>query len=228
MATSWFFSPTLAILLFFSVSAWHFGREDQDHPKTISTAAIMARGSLLMVVPALSQPERLTQLLIQIIPSHFAGSAFTAAWVCQLAAIMLIPIALVSIALEFRHSQVRAALSLSFLLLFAVADPLISFVIYFCGWHSMRGLFRLYRQVDNSITSLLRYLLPVTASTIGLGWAGYLFFVQAAELPEAALQTVFIGLSAIAVPHLLLHTVADRATAFSVEPIAAARPELAT
>ena len=196
--------------------------------KPFPRVAMIARGSLLMVVPALSQPERLSQLLLQIVPSHFEGSATTAVWVCQLAAMVLIPIALISIALEFRRSQVRAALSLSFLLLFAVADPLIGFVIYFCGWHSMRGLFRLYPQVDNNIVRLLRYLLPVTATTIGLGWAGYLFFLQAAELPEAALQAVFIGLSAIAVPHLLLHTVADRTAAFSVKPIAAARLELAT
>ncbi len=61
---------------------------------------------------------------------------------------------------RIRRSQVRATLSLSFLLLFAVADPLIGFVIYFCGWHSMRGLFRLYRQVTTTVlVPLLRYLL---------------------------------------------------------------------
>jgi Brp/Blh family beta-carotene 15,15'-monooxygenase len=96
----------------------------------------------------------------------------------------------------------------SLVVLFAVASPLVSFPIYFCAWHSARGLKRLRRELGESWSELARSLAPLTAGAIaliglaawtvlgGVGWNGML------------IRATFIGLSAVAMPHLLLHGVA--------------------
>ena len=100
------------------------------------------------------------------------------------------------------------ALAASLVALFAVASPLVSFPVYFCAWHSARGLKRLRAELGESWPELARSLAPLTVGAIclvglaawlvlgGPGWNGTL------------IRATFVGLSAVAMPHLLLHGVA--------------------
>ena len=113
-----------------------------------------------------------------------------------------------------RALLVDNALVASMVVLFAVASPLVSFPVYFCGWHSARGLERLRRELGESWSELARSLAPMTVGAIalvglaawlvlgGVGWNGTL------------IRATFVGLSAVAVPHLLLHGVAPLCESF--------------
>jgi len=96
----------------------------------------------------------------------------------------------------------------SLVVLFAVASPLVSFPVYFCGWHSSRGLERLRRELGESWPELARSLAPLTVGAIALvGLAAWLV-LGGAGWNGTLIRATFVGLSAVAVPHLLLHGVA--------------------
>jgi Brp/Blh family beta-carotene 15,15'-monooxygenase len=93
----------------------------------------------------------------------------------------------------------------SLVVLFAVASPLVSFPVYFCGWHSVRGLERLRRELGENWSELARSLAPMTVGAIALiGLAAWLV-LGGASWNGTLIRATFVGLSAVAVPHLLLH-----------------------
>ncbi len=98
---------------------------------------------------------------------------------------------------------------LAFAILFATADPLISFGVYFCGWHSVCGLAHLREQFQYTNRELALNLLPISLLAIAVFAVGFAVSFSVNLLAPALVQTVFIGLSAVAVPHLLLHIVTD-------------------
>jgi magnesium-transporting ATPase (P-type) len=97
------------------------------------------------------------------------------------------------------------AMVASLVALFAVATPLVSFPVYFCAWHSARGLKRLRRELGESWPELATSLAPLTVTAIALvGLAAWLV-LSGSGWNETLIRATFIGLSAVAVPHLLLH-----------------------
>jgi Brp/Blh family beta-carotene 15,15'-monooxygenase len=95
----------------------------------------------------------------------------------------------------------------------ATMPVLISFALYFCGWHSVRGLIRLKAESGMNWGGFLFLISPLSVGAIALICAIYFFVIpifagQAAFAGidfESLLRMTFIGLSSIAVPHLLLH-----------------------
>jgi Brp/Blh family beta-carotene 15,15'-monooxygenase len=107
------------------------------------------------------------------------------------------------------------ALVASLVVLFAVASPLVSFPVYFCGWHSSRGLERLRRELGESWPEMARSLAPLTVGAIALiGLAAWLV-LGGAGWNGTLIRATFVGLSAVAVPHLLLHGVAPLCEAYA-------------
>jgi len=103
----------------------------------------------------------------------------------------------------------------SLVVLFAVTSPLVSFPVYFCGWHSARGLERLRRELGESWPELVKSLAPLTIGAIALvGLAAWLV-LGGAGLNGTLIRATFVGLSAVAVPHLLLHGVAPLCEVFA-------------
>jgi Brp/Blh family beta-carotene 15,15'-monooxygenase len=81
----------------------------------------------------------------------------------------------------------------------------VSFPVYFCAWHSARGLKRLRRELGESWPELATSLAPLTVAAIALvGLAAWLV-LSGSGWNETLIRATFIGLSAVAVPHLLLH-----------------------
>jgi Brp/Blh family beta-carotene 15,15'-monooxygenase len=100
------------------------------------------------------------------------------------------------------------ALVASLVLLFAVASPLVSFPVYFCAWHSARGLKRLRVELGETWSQLAKSLAPLTAAAIALvGLASWLV-LGGAGWNATLIRATFVGLSAVAMPHLFLHGVA--------------------
>lgn len=100
------------------------------------------------------------------------------------------------------------ALIASLVVLFAVASPLVSFPVYFCAWHSARGLKHLRFELGETWPELARSLAPLTAGAVALvGLAAWLV-LGGAGWNDTLIRATFIGLSAVAMPHLLLHGVA--------------------
>ncbi len=230
-AISWIAFPVATVLVFFIASAWHFGREDykanfnlgSDYQPTQIMQRVfghfqcMAVGGIVIWIPSLSRPDEMRWLLDLIIPAAELGDEAqqVVLW-AQWLSVVLLPIAgfvlarnLLSDPYDKKHWVPVATTAMGIL-----TPILLSFTIYFCAWHSIQGLRRLQRQEHLANRQFAFATLPLSVTAVaGIGFMGW-FFQDAATVlatgeQSPVLRTLFIGLSAIAVPHLLLHEVED-------------------
>jgi Brp/Blh family beta-carotene 15,15'-monooxygenase len=224
----WFVAPAATVVAFFLASAWHFGQEEPRlliGPRGLRPVFRFARGGLVIWTPLVFHARDVAAILGLAAPGgsgpaiHHALSLLTAcSWI-------MLPIAAAGWTLQLlaasrstgRRRRVLLAdnaLVASLVVLYVVANPLVSFPVYFCGWHSARGLERLRRQLGESWSELARSLAPMTVGAIALvGLAAWLV-LGGAGLNGTLIRATFVGLSAVAVPHLLLHGVAPLCETF--------------
>lgn len=212
----WCIAPWLTVALFFAMSAWHFGLEEEDFRselKWFEHLGVAVRGGAVIWCTCAFRPREVTALLEIISPlqDSFAGSIVSC---LRIAA----PLFVVLLAGDFyrccRHgttlsSWLHAFRLGGFVLMFATCPVLLSFAVYFCGWHSIRGLIHLRKDFQGSDLKFLQSLFPMSLLAIGFFATGLFFLQSQLTLSDAAIRTMFIGLSAVAVPHLLLHVVSD-------------------
>lgn len=209
VVAGWFLLPLITAVVFFVISAWHFGFEDDRNRLQSAIADIIASvavGGLVIWIPMLTQAERVGSILQSIVPSGLSVSVSAIINNSQAMAYVFVPVAVFVIARDVMSGKLSRALrNTSFSVLFALTDVMVSFGIYFCGWHSIRGLARLARDHGMSPLQLASATAPLSLGAIGLAGLGMWFWSSGQGVSEATSRTVFVALSAIAVPHLLLH-----------------------
>lgn len=221
VVAGWFLSPVVTIAGFFALSAWHFGLEEDDRKQIVpwQWAAMVARGGMVIWIPATFQGPVIAEMLTQILP---LSDATTASLILTALEVLAPALALLTVvdAWTWKPNCEKPFLKISsvwqhrlrilaFAFLFAFVHPLISFGIYFCGWHSIRGLVHLREEFGGKLGQFTWSLLPISAAAIVLFILGFGLSFAWNELSPAIIQTLFIGLSAVAIPHLLLHVVSD-------------------
>ena len=236
VAFSWFVFPLATVLGFFLLSAWHFGREDQHRNRMgeksegpcsaiVEHFSAIALGGLVIWIPALVRVEEMTWMLRMIVPANDAGAVEKIVFFTRSIAVILCPIALVACVLQLRREvqDFNAWVPVATAGIAAIAPILVSFTAYFCLWHSILGLSRLRSQEGLTASQFVASILPLSvmavAGVVAAGW----FFRQSLGTSSIgtnphSLQTLFIGLSAIAVPHLVLHEWAGLARRASYRP----------
>ena len=221
-ASGWFVAPASTILVFFLASAWHFGKEEPQlpiGPRSLRPLFRFARGGLVIWLPLVCHNAEVGAILGLVAPGGSDPAIQQATSLLTACSWIMLPIAAIAWALQGRAAGVRCgkvrrilladnALVASLVMLFAVASPLVSFPVYFCGWHSARGLKRLRIELGESWPELARSLAPLTVGAIILvGLAAWLV-LGGAGWNDTLIRATFVGLSAVAIPHLLLHGVA--------------------
>ena len=219
--SGWFFEPRITILSFFTLAAWHFGLEEQNRPtrSPIARLSSIARGGMVIWIPAVFRGSDIVALLTAILPSNSINLAEQVVLAIQ----TISPILFILLAYDlcFLNSEKserwlsKKGLSfdqvriVAFGFLFAIANPLVSFGIYFCLWHSVIGLINLRIQFSLTKLELVKKISPISTAAILLFGVGFIVSRNANPLTPAILQSIFIGLSAVAVPHLILHVISD-------------------
>ena len=218
----WFVAPAATVVAFFLASAWHFGQEEPRlpvGPRILRPVLRFARGGLVIWTPLVFHARDVAAILGLAAPGGSGPAIQQAISLLTASAWIMLPLAAAAWTLQGlaasrstgRRRRVLLtdnALVASLVVLFAVASPLVSFPVYFCGWHSARGLERLRRELGESWPELVRSLAPLTAGAIALvGLAAWLV-LGGAGWNGTLIRATFVGLSAVAVPHLLLHGVA--------------------
>jgi Brp/Blh family beta-carotene 15,15'-monooxygenase len=218
----WFVAPAATIVAFFLASAWHFGQEESRlpiGPRILRPVFRFARGGLVIWTPLVFHGREVGEILGLVAPGGSGPAIQHATSLLTACSWIMLPIAAVAWALQGlmaarRSGRVRQllwidnALVASLVVLFAVASPLVSFPVYFCGWHSARGLKRLRRELGESWPELATSLAPLTVGAIALVGLAAALVLGGSGWNETLIQATFIGLSAVAVPHLVLHGIA--------------------
>lgn len=220
----WFFEPAATILVFFMASAWHFGQEEPDlafgprGAKPLRPVFRVARGGLVIWVPVAFQTNEVVRILSLTAPRGAAPQiqwAVDALVVCSWAMLAIEVVAVVwqSLSAVASRGRRRRILLLDILMLVSLVavlawmNPIVGFLVYFCGWHSARGLRRLRRELGESWWQLAMSLAPMTALSIALIALSTCLVLQAPTWNDTLIRSTFVGLSGVAVPHLVLHGV---------------------
>jgi len=220
----WFLAPTATILVFFLASAWHFGQEEPDlvvvpsRMQWIRPALRLARGGLVIWIPVAFQTAEVARILSLTAPlgsepeiQRAVAALVACSWVMlAIAAVTWGFQALRAVASRGRTRRILLLDTLmvaSLAMLFAWTNPVVGFLVYFCGWHSARGLQRLRRELGESWPQLAASLAPLTAAAIGLVAVATILVLRAPTLNDTLIRATFVGLSAVALPHLVLHGV---------------------
>ena len=215
----WLISPLITSIAFFILSAGHFGQQDTAGSESASRfqmALNLASGGLVIWIPAIARPLEMQSILDGIIPESMSMSGSVIVFWTQILAVLMLPIALIDALYPLRAPNSRtkdvterALRQLILVGLFALTPIPISFAIYFCGWHSIRGLRDLMHEHKMKLGELLWASLPMSSGAIALIALGMWFWYSDRELSVELTRTLFIGLSAIAVPHLTLHAISS-------------------
>ncbi len=197
-AAIWFLLPQLALPVFIAMSGAHFAG---DWRSDIALLPRVVVGLALITAPALLHREPVIEIFAWLVP---ADVAVTTAEVMAAAAIPLLQAAAL-IVLVTAWSRPFAALEMAAVLLLAVfAAPLVFFVVYWCGLHSLRHVFSVQAELKpRSLPALARLSLPYAPLAIIGVLAGALLWPHLA-LEQAVLAALFVSLAALTVPHMML------------------------
>ena len=108
----------------------------------------------------------------------------------------------------FEKKLRKGIIELSFLLLiFYIFDPLLSFTIYFCFFHTFKHLKQLIENIYEYLPNK-KFVLFSTLSFTLISWLGgiliVLYLAQNFSYYESIIKVIFIGLAALTLPHMLL------------------------
>jgi len=197
-AAIWFLLPQLALPVFIVMSGIHFAG---DWRQDVSALPRTVVGLALITAPALLHREPVVEIFAWLVPAEVA---LTTAEVMAAAAIPLLQAAAL-IVLVTAWSRPAAALEMAAVLLLAVfAAPLVFFVLYWCGLHSLRHVLAVQTELrPGSLQALSRLSLPYAPITIIGVVVGALLW-PLLDLGQAMLAVLFVSLAALTVPHMLL------------------------
>lgn len=222
----WLVAPLATLAVFVLLSAYHFGSADKEPGSSLGVWLTILRGGLVVWVPALAWPDEFSRLTAWVVP----GERWPVDLPRQPLVQALLAVATVAAFVGSAVISPRSAVLVAALIgVCVVLPPLMSFLVYFCGWHSVRELLGLARRADpTSLTrGLKRVLVAAAPAAVGAcllaaaGW--YVAGGPDRPLTPSLIQAVFIGLSVVAVPHILLTAWAQQVQAdpFRTEPAVA-------
>lgn len=216
----WLVFPLWTAIGFFMISANHFGREEQPAEPfgtrafVWSSLSAIGSGGLVIWIPAITRPLEMQLILQAIIPAEIGSTSLSIVFWTQVLAVTFVPFAVADIVLSMAspiaraHDGMTRAIRQSVVICMFAATPIpLSFCLFFCGWHSIRGLRQLMHDHRLTLKQLALSSLPMSLGAIGLCGLGMWFWNSDRELNPELTRTLFLGLSGMAVPHLVLHDV---------------------
>ena len=192
----WLATPVPALICFLLISALHFGR---DWKKRLQLGGL-AYGFIVLGLPSLFHPESVSQIFEFLL---FGGNSLIPLYTLQIIGVLGIGL----IFAEFHQLSIIQIGEIILLALMAcIFEPLLYFVIYFCGLHSPRHLFAEFLRLKSSEYSLaLSVVLVTTITTLAIAViVGSIVEPYYDSLNILMFQTIFIGLAGLTLPHMCL------------------------
>lgn len=226
---AWRLAPVATLAAFLALSAVHFGLGDVAPAgagrgaRVLRAGEVLARGALPIAVPVAAHRVDVARLFGWLVPPGAAPAAAALAWDVAAATPVLLAPALGAVVLGHALAAWRAdddaparrahlgvvAEVAALALVGVVAPPLVAFLVYFCGWHALRHTLHLAAWLEptrpaRALGRFVRLGAWATALTLAAGAAAWLAWRPAAGDAPAAVRALFVGLSALTLPHMAL------------------------
>ena len=227
----WWIHPTASFVAFLALTLYHFGTGDSlatpSTPLLVRIAEVLARGGLVLTLPALFNRQEILQLFSYLIPEPGARSA-----VSMLVAIMPVFAVCLLVCITWSSFQFIRRQEPLFLLqavelavltaLFCILPALLAFGVYFSFLHSIRHMLRLSgnnkaSSAFSAAAGMIRLALPITAATLTLGGSAYVLLSGLSfDMPQLV-RVIFIGIASMTYPHALVVILAWHAGAIPIQ-----------
>jgi Brp/Blh family beta-carotene 15,15'-monooxygenase len=215
MGALWLALPTTALVTFLALSALHFGWDDPVWTSRASrgwnSVERFAVGAMPIVLPTWLHATEVTIIFDWLVPSRIVLDPAVVGALAGCAAAAVLPIVGLRFArLAIARQNAAAAELAAIATLHVVAPPLIAFLTYFCGWHSIRHALELADdlapgQPGVGLRRFAREAVPLTLLTVvAAAVSGVAFFVADVAINNVLASVVFIGLSVLTVPHMAM------------------------
>ncbi len=196
----WLTAPLMALTAFLALTLYHFGRGDalaygrQDLPWRA-----MLHGGFIMHI-ALAHAGEVTALFRLL--TH-AGADIWPLFV-GLHMMFLLWLAAFGIAIMRARLSLAAIGEICALIVLAwIVPPLVAFALYFCAIHSARHFARL--AADERLNTPHNKMLAAGLAVIAVAAIAIAtILLDAAHLGDSLMRSLFIGLAALTVPHMVL------------------------
>ncbi|MBC8048882.1 MAG: Brp/Blh family beta-carotene 15,15'-dioxygenase [Chitinophagales bacterium] len=194
----WRLYPGISLCLFLVISAAHFA---DDWKADFSLPQRLILGIALLSFPAILYEQNLSDLFAWLVPAADAvWIAHTQGWV----ALVIAPVAAGIIAVNIHKNHLAGAEAALVLALSIAATPLTFFLLYFCCLHSVRHLMDASRTLRlTSLKSAAVTGFPYALAAF-LGVVGFALFGLNGSVDSNLFMSLFVGLAALTVPHMLL------------------------
>jgi Brp/Blh family beta-carotene 15,15'-monooxygenase len=190
----WWLLPGVALAGFLAYSAVHFSTDWSD----LARPWRFAGGLSSVGAPALLNPDAVTRIFGQLAPVDAASLITPALGLGGVAGLACLAWAMAV------HRAPRPFAELAVIWIAAAAlPPLVYFVVYFCGLHSPRHLASTLTDLQWDRRALRQAAVVTAVTVVGAGIAAVALATHHA-VDAALIKTVFIGLAALTVPHMLL------------------------
>ena len=229
-------APGPALLVFVLLSAWHFGTGETafadlraGRPVTRRAVPAAVLGGIVLLVPLVRGSTEAAAVIAAVVPG--SDGVLPSAIQTVVLALVLPAASLLTASLVLAGRRLEALEVLALLALALFAPPFAAFGVYFGAWHSLRHLARVVSEDPGNAGELtagqlgkplrrfaVQAALPTVAVLVAIGvlWSttdGWLGFL-ATDIPL---------LAALTVPHALVVTWLDRASAVSRPALPRAR-----
>jgi Brp/Blh family beta-carotene 15,15'-monooxygenase len=213
----WLIFPSLSLLFFILISAWHFGETDiaDDKHKIFLSVCRFFWGTLVLMLILLMHQAETTTVLARI--SNNAETVMNFWTFCKTNSntLLIIVFSINVILLSSAHLTHQLSFSFSrlinllLILIISMYLPLLpSFALYFGGWHAVRSFELIFdylningKYTDGSPIKMWVRSLPMSFLA-GIFFLILFFYWQQANITWDPLPVIFIFLSVITLPHL--------------------------
>lgn len=199
VGAGWLLAPGLSLGAFVAYSALHFSDDWHGEAGPLARAGF---GAAVVTMPALAFPSEVRWVFGALATPEAAGIVVAGMRGAGLAALAALGVWIV---VEGRRRPALVAEAGAVVAAGLLLPPLLYFAVYFCGLHSVRHFLRTAGFLGLSPAQAARAAAPATLLTLGLAAAAAVGWrLGGAPSETVTLRTIFIGLSALTVPHLVL------------------------
>jgi Brp/Blh family beta-carotene 15,15'-monooxygenase len=212
----WILFPSISLLIFLLVAGYHFGEEDLSFFKEEQGLIFNMTGFLkgfLIIALSLHFNFETTSTFFNYLMVDITPYSNLRPYTSILFAINLLLLIMGTIYLFKKHLNELVLILLEVILIilsFKYLPLILAFTLYFCFLHSSKHITGLAKELDgddliNGFRLFTKKAIPLTVLT-GIGALGVVFFLNH-SLTENIIQTIFIGLASLTLPHILLEVI---------------------
>jgi Brp/Blh family beta-carotene 15,15'-monooxygenase len=216
-ACCWLIFPSISLLIFILISAWHFGETDiaDDKQKILLSICRFCWGTLVLMLILLMHQEETTEVLVRI--SKNAAPVMSYWTFCKthsntilLSAVSINVLLLFSAYLTKQLSiSISRLINLLLILIISMYLPLLpSFALYFGGWHAVRSFELIFDYLNIKGKHTPESPMKMWTRSLPMSFLAAVFFLilffywDKSNITWDPLPVIFIFLSVITLPHL--------------------------